>query len=425
MYQKKHLLIALALIFGVIAFFTYLSTRSNMKSSNYWNANIKFSENHTLFFQIETISTEESDDFEAIAIINGDEKIQLTSQGFDENAKKFIWTFPFQSEIRLNSKNDFTGVFVKTENNESYPFEITHKTKSRKKINRFPNSVFSSTPNENEVLLSDRFSLKLKSSSLNPKAGIAEFQRDPKTNEYTGSILTQTGDYRYLAGTRMGNQLYISTFDGVHAYSFLIKIKENGHIEGIHFSGESYSEPFTGVPDSTIMLDDPYKITKIINDKSKLDIILPEYKSGELVRVPIGEGKVTLLQVMGSWCPNCLDESSFFNELSDFDNLNIYALAFEKNKDRLKSLNSIKRIESYLDLKYPILFAGKAQKSEVERLLPISNFISYPTYLLFDKKGDLVEIHAGFSGPATKGYSKFTSEFRSKIQSLISHSHGQ
>jgi thiol-disulfide isomerase/thioredoxin len=173
------------------------------------------------------------------------------------------------------------------------------------------------------------------------------------------------------------------------------------------------------------MLDDPYKITKIINDKSKLDIILPEYKSGELVRVPIGEGKVTLIQVMGSWCPNCLDESSFFNELSDFDNLDIYALAFEKNKDRLRSLNSIKRIESYLDLKYPILFAGKAQKSEVERLLPISNFISYPTYLLFDKKGDLVEIHAGFSGPATKGYSKFTSEFRSKIQSLISHSHGE
>ena len=54
-----------------------------MKSSNYWNANIKFSENHTLFFQIETISTKESEDFEAIAIINGDEKIQLTSQGFD------------------------------------------------------------------------------------------------------------------------------------------------------------------------------------------------------------------------------------------------------------------------------------------------------------------------------------------------------
>lgn len=397
-----------------------------MKSSNFWNANIKFSENHTLFFQIETTSSEESEDFEAIAIINGDEKIQLISQGFDEDAKKYIWTFPFQSEIRLNSKNDFTGVFVKTENNESYPFEILSKTKSsKKKINRFPNRVFSSVPNQNEVLLSDRFSLKLKSSSSNPKAGIAEFQRDPKTNEYTGSILTQTGDYRYLAGTRMGNQLYISTFDGVHAYSFLINIKENGHIEGIHFSGESYSEPFTGVPDSTSILDDPYKITKIINDQSKLHLILPEYKSGELVRIPIGEGKVTLIQVMGSWCPNCLDESSFFNELSGFDNLNIYALAFEKSKDRLKSLNSIKRIESYLGLKYPILFAGKAEKNEVERLLPISNFISYPTYLLFDKKGDLVEIHAGFSGPATKDYSKFTSEFRSKIQSLTSNYHGQ
>jgi hypothetical protein len=76
-----------------------------MKNSNYWNANIKFSENHTLFFQIETISTEESEDFEAIAIINGDEKIQLTSQGFDEDAKKYIWTFPFQSELRINSKN--------------------------------------------------------------------------------------------------------------------------------------------------------------------------------------------------------------------------------------------------------------------------------------------------------------------------------
>ena len=82
---------------------------------------------------------------------------------------------------------------MKTENNKSYPFEILHKTKSRKKINRFPNSVFSSLPNESEVLLSDRFLWKLNSSSLTPKAGMAEFQRDPKTKDSTGSILPQTG----------------------------------------------------------------------------------------------------------------------------------------------------------------------------------------------------------------------------------------
>ena len=73
----------------------------------------------------------------------------------------------------------------------------------------------------------------------------------------------------------------------------------------------------------------------------------------------------------------------------------------------------------YLDLNYPILFAGKAQSGAVEEMLPIKNFISYPTYLLYDREGKLIEVHAGFSGPATQGYKDFTKKLHSKIQDLL------
>jgi thiol-disulfide isomerase/thioredoxin len=416
---------------GILATFYsfYLKKENNQlnqivfeNKTQLWNAEIKFSNEHILRFQVETLKSDTSTYYHEINIINGDEKIPLKHHKQGESLAKSIWQFPFQSELHLNNSKELKGFFIKIETKESYPLTsslaIISEENNVGKINRFPPNEFNRNSDKNIFPFAERFSIKLRSNSENSKSAIGEFIQKPNSNEYYGSILTETGDYRYLAGNRYGNKLFLSTFDGVHAYTFFIDIKENGEITGRHFSGANYSEPFIGISDSVSKLRNPYGIT-LGKVNSKVDIKLPEYETGEIVHLITGRGNVTLIQVMGSWCPNCLDESAFFKELSTYDDLDIYALAFEKSSNRDESISAIKKVVEYLDLNYPILFAGKAQSGAVEDMLPIKNFISYPTYLLYNREGKLIEVHAGFSGPATQGYEDFTEKLHSKIQDLL------
>lgn len=386
-----------------------------------YNAHIVFSEQHTLHFQF-VLTVDDEDYPHVCSIINGEERLELTSSG-NWRAGISQWAFPFQAELVLQEQKDgqLFGFFVKTETNERFPFsaqlgsvlecgaEMTHK--------RFPEDLFGqSTFDSPRHPLAERYDLRLRIGKENEVHAVGEFYTHA-SGEIRGSILTQTGDYRYLAGNRYGNRIFLSTFDGVHCYTFTMELASDGSLTGTHFSGASYREDFSGTPNPDASLDNPYEITRA--SATGLDLTLPEFASGAPVRIQTGKGKVTLIQVMGSWCPNCLDESAFFKELAAYNGLEIYALAFERSADRETAKPAIGRVASYLDLPYPILFAGKAERGAVEKVLPIENFISYPTYLLFDRHGKLVEIHAGFSGPATSGWKAYSEGMHETLQQLL------
>ena len=386
-----------------------------------YNARIIFSEQHTLHFQA-VLSLDDEDNLRGCAIINGEEQLTLTPHGSDK-AGHSHWAFPFQAELLLQEQKDdqFAGFFVKTETNERFPFaaqpasvlacgaEMNHK--------RFPEDLFGqSTFDSPRHPLAERYDLRLRTGKENEVHAVGEFYTHV-SGEIRGSILTQTGDYRYLAGNRYGNRILLSTFDGVHCYTFTMELGPDGSLTGTHFSGASYREDFSGTPNSEASLDNPYAITRA--SATGLDLTLPEYASGNPVRIQTGKGNVTLIQVMGSWCPNCLDESAFFKELVKYDGLDIYALAFERSDDREVAKPAIGRVASYLDLPYPILFAGRAERGAVEKILPSENFISYPTYLLYDREGKLVEVHAGFSGPATSGWKSYSEGMHETLQQLL------
>lgn len=59
-------------------------------------------------------------------------------------------------------------------------------------------------------------------------------------NNLTGTFLTESGDYRYLDGTVQANKLYLSCFDGAHAFLFEGKIEADNTINGIFYSGKNY-----------------------------------------------------------------------------------------------------------------------------------------------------------------------------------------
>jgi len=136
--------------------------------------------------------------------------------------------------------------------------------------------------------------------------------------------------------------------------------------------------------------------------------------------------KVVLVQLMGSYCPNCLDESKFYSKYyksSKGKDLEIVALAFENAKTKEKAIERIIRMKEKVGIEYPILLAqfGTSDKGKAQEKLPMLNHVlSYPTTIFIDKKGTVRKIHTGFNGPATgQKYLDFQKEFNMFVNSLL------
>ena len=117
---------------------------------------------------------------------------------------------------------------------------------------------------------------------------------------------------------------------------------------------------------------------------------------------------LTILQIMGSWCPNCLDETNYFKGLHqkyEDKGLQIIALGFESQKTRRKRKKHLTRFKERANIPYPVYLAGNASKKEASKVFPMLNGISsFPTTLFVNEKGDIIHIHTGFYGPGTGIY---------------------
>lgn len=69
-----------------------------------------------------------------------------------------------------------------------------------------------------------------------PYPAVGEFKQSG--NQLTGTFLTETGDYRFLEGTVQGDKLYLSCFDGAHAFLFQGKINADSSLSGAFYSGK-------------------------------------------------------------------------------------------------------------------------------------------------------------------------------------------
>jgi thiol-disulfide isomerase/thioredoxin len=134
-----------------------------------------------------------------------------------------------------------------------------------------------------------------------------------------------------------------------------------------------------------------------------------------------------LVQLMGSYCPNCLDETKFYSKFYEANKdkgLEIIALAFENAKSEEKAIRGIKRMKARVGMNYPILLAqiGTNDKGKAQEKMPMLNkVLSYPTTIIIDKKGKVRKIHTGFNGPATGDkYVTFQKEFYTFMDTLLS-----
>ena len=242
----------------------------------------------------------------------------------------------------------------------------------------------------------------------------------------TGTFRTTTGDYRYLEGSRNGNELRLSTFDGAHAFLFVATITGDS-LEGLFYSGNHWKEPFRAKRNNAYKLPDAKNLTFIKEGYDRFEFSFPD-ATGTTISLSDKrfKDKVVLVQIMGSWCPNCLEESQFYvNYLREHPHpdIEIVGLAFEYAPTQEKAFASIKRLKDRIGVTYPILLAqyGTEDKKLANEKLPMLNHVlSYPTTIYIDKKGDVRRIHTGFNGKATgEKYHAFKKEFELFMEKLL------
>src|SRR5258708_74565 len=96
--------------------------------------------------------------------------------------------------------------------------------------------------------VSGRWAVKFIDDSGAPEVAVGEFSQSHDV--VSGTILTTTGDHRYLAGQVKGDELYLSTFDGAPVFLYKAKIAADGSLAGDWWSGLAYHEKWTGKRDA-------------------------------------------------------------------------------------------------------------------------------------------------------------------------------
>lgn len=218
----------------------------------------------------------------------------------------------------------------------------------------------------------------------------------------------------------------LSTFDGAHAFLFTAEVNDSV-INGMFYSGNHWKEPFVAKRNENFELPDADSLTYLKEGYDKVQFSFPD-ENGNMVSLNDKQfkNKVVLVQIMGTWCPNCLDESQFYAnyyKTNSNEDLEIVALAFEYVNTKAKAFNNIKRLKENIGINYPVLLAqyGSSSKVKAQEKLPMLNHVlSYPTTIYIDKKGKVRKIHTGFNGPATgEKYIEFKLNFDNFINELL------
>ncbi|MDT0557647.1 TlpA disulfide reductase family protein [Ichthyenterobacterium sp. W332] len=401
---KKYLIVTLALL--------CISCKQESKAEHLkvgiYRAVLQVQDNKELPFNFEIA------DDNSVVIYNAEERIKDNQLTY-KNDSIYI-TFPvYEGYIAGTVKNGvLQGHYIKESLDRVVPFNAEIGSK-RFEINE-RKSKFNISGNWETVFSKD----------IEGDEYIAKGIFTQNGNVVNGTFRTTTGDYRFLEGVLNGNQLSLSAFDGAHAFLFTANVTDST-MEGQFYSGNHWKEPFVAKINPDYELPDSDSLTYLKEGYDKFAFSFPD-ENGKIVSLQDErfKDKVVLVQIMGTWCPNCLDESRFYSEYyknNSNEDIEIVALAFEYAKTKDRALTNIRRLRDNTEITYPILLAqiGSSDKGKANEKLPMLNHVlSYPTTIYIDKKGNVRKIHTGFNGPATGDkYNMFISEFDSFVKMLL------
>ncbi len=323
----------------------------------------------------------------------------------------FIHLPVYNSEFRVEIKDDeLSGNWYNNgrAGNPVIPFHAKHNVADR--FVAVNNPVFS---------MEGRWEAWFDAGTPDSSKAVGIFKQDG--NKVTGTFLSESGDHRYIEGIIDGDSLKLSVFDGSHCYLYLAKYSDD-ELKGVQYSGLHYKGNWKAKRNDEAYLLNPYTLTQAENP---FTFSFPDVNGVQhTFPSPEYKGKVVVIEIMGTWCPNCLDETKFLSEYylkNKHRGIEMTGLAFERFSDQKIVKENISRLMNEAHTAYPVLIAGMSGGKNVMKALPaVKNFISFPTTIFIGKNGKVKYVHAGFSGPATgKDYEHFQEEFDRKINLLL------
>ncbi|OJJ18337.1 alkyl hydroperoxide reductase [marine bacterium AO1-C] len=378
-----------------------------------WRATVK-TPGGDLPFQLDV--AKEGENYKA-HIVNGEERILLDEIEFPKPDSVKITLHIFDAFLvgKITEGKSIQGIWIK--NGLKEPYEVEFKAEHGKDYR------FEPVKSETSVDYTGKWEVTFteKDGKTYPSIGI--FKQTGR--KVSGTFLTTTGDYRYLEGqVNDKDELMISAFDGNHAFLFKATQNEN-KIKGEFWYGKSVYETWEGVKNEDAKLADANKLTYLKKGYDKLAFSFPNME-GKKVTLEDSryKDKVVLVQIFGTWCPNCMDETAFlapWYEKNKDRGVEIIGLAYERSPEFEKAKVRINKMVKRYKTGYEFLFAGINDKKEAAKTLPMLNHVlSFPTTIFIDRTGKVRKIHTGFNGPGTgKYYEEFKKDFNKTMEELI------
>jgi thiol-disulfide isomerase/thioredoxin len=325
----------------------------------------------------------------------------------------------FESTFRLQKQpgNSYTGTWIKgtTSKDQQMPVMIKPGTV------RFPVTRGKARNN-----ITGKWRVTFIRPAGTSRPAIAEFRQSGE--KLTGTFLTPSGDYRYLEGIVSGDSLQLSCFDGSHAYYFGARINSANQItNGIWAAGATYTEKWYAEKDPNAALDESIAAIYMKPGEERIGFRFPDLDSNMVSLADERfKNKVVVIQIMGSWCPNCLDETEFLSEYykkNKSRGVEMLALAYEYTTDFQRAKKSISKFQQKYAVDYPMLITGvsSVDSMKTEKTLPqITPIKAFPSTIFIGKDGKVKKLHTGFYGPGSgEYYEEFKKEFEETVTALL------
>lgn len=351
-------------------------------------------------------------DVPEITFINGAER-RIVSNALIKGDSIFIPMDPFDVTLKASfSGTTMTGLYVKHYRGASIPFTASFGEP------RFMKNSVKTNPR-----IEKKWAMEFSPNTPSSSKGVGLFTQFDDV--VTATILTQTSDYRYFEGILDGDSMRLSSFDGAHAFMILAKKTGTNTWSGDMIFDNLYKESWTATYDKDATLEDPFEMVSIDPGVHKPYYDLLGAGSGKNAIDPSSyKGKVLIIQLFGTWCPNSHDQTKYlvkWHKSNKDKNLAILASSFESNYSQEYGLRRLSEYRESNGIEYDLVLGGRLSKRAAATPFPFMDRIeAFPTLVILDKKGYVRYVHSYFNGPATGDYySTFDTRFNEIIDELL------
>jgi peroxiredoxin len=238
--------------------------------------------------------------------------------------------------------------------------------------------------------------------------------------QVSAAILRVDGDTGTLTGSYRDGKFVLSHFSGARPSLLEVTPQPDGTLEVVQNGRNKLiaTRPAEARAKGLAGPTDPFLHTSVKDPDEPLHFQGVDLDGHAVSDAdPRFHGKVVIVAISGSWCPNCHDEAPFLEELYRTyraQGLEIVALSFEE-AEQFKDPTRLRAFAKQYGLEYTVLLAGET--SELHAKLPQAvNLDAWPTTFFLGRDGRVRSVHAGFAAPASGEFHKV---LRAEVTALV------